>query len=246
MCNREVKFGAFFDFAKKHGAESIATGHYAQSKDGVLLRGHDAAKDQSYFLWAVPKKVLREVIFPIGEYSKTKVRSLARTFTLPVSEKKDSQGICFLGDVSIEDFLKAECGHEPGRALDESGLEIGSHEGAVLYTLGERVHLESAPSGPWYVHAKNIKTNEITVGKERSILRTSDEGVSVTHPNAFQELSNATEAQSRYHGELISGRFDSVSNIFVLEAPTLEPLTSGQSLVLYKGKECVGGGIISS
>src|SRR5690606_21296154 len=125
MCNREVKFGAFWRFAQNHGADFIATGHYAQIQEGKLFRGIDTAKDQSYFLWAVPKEVLAATLMPLGGMEKHRTRTLARRFHLPNATKRDSQGICFLGSISVSDFLQHEFGSAPGIARDTTGAEVG-------------------------------------------------------------------------------------------------------------------------
>jgi len=151
MCNRDVKFGAFFRYAMEQGADAIATGHYRAGE-----------KDQSYFLWAVPKDVLKATIFPVGHMDKSHVRALARQFNLPVAEKRDSQGVCFLGSVSVEEFLQSEFGEVRGRALDAEGIVIGEHDGVLLYTIGERVALHGAQAtGPWFVLAKDVEKNEL-------------------------------------------------------------------------------------
>ncbi|MCI0597897.1 tRNA 2-thiouridine(34) synthase MnmA [Candidatus Parcubacteria bacterium] len=244
MCNRDVKFGAFYHFAKKHEADFIATGHYAKTKEGKLFRGADPAKDQSYFLWAVPRSVLAHTLFPLSAYTKEKVRALARRFTLPVSEKKDSQGICFLGSVSVEDFLRSEVGVREGIARDETGKELGTHEGAALYTFGERASLKEAPSGPWFVVAKDHAKNEITVSKHKQHSSPVVHMV-LTDVNLIGTLDDneQLEAQYRYHGPMLKGVWS--NNTFSPTTPLTEPLAPGQSLVLYRGNECVGGGIIS-
>lgn len=244
MCNREVKFGAFARFAKEKGADYIATGHYARTEGGKLYRAKNAAKDQSYFLWAVPKNALAMTLFPLGEQEdKAEVRSLARTFHLPVAEKRDSQGICFLGAVSVDDFLRAEFGTEGGRALDTEGKEVGKHDGAVLRTLGERVSLQEGEPGPWYVVRKDLEQNVLVVARERrapaATLRTESE-------NWFREPNARMEAQFRYHGPVVKGAYDAASRTFVPDEPLPEPAAPGQSLVFYTGDECVGGGIIAS
>jgi tRNA-specific 2-thiouridylase len=141
MCNREVKFGAFYEFARSHGADAIATGHYARHEGGALLAGVDETKDQSYFLWAVAPEALAYALFPLGSMRKSEVRASAERLGLPNAAKRDSQGICFLGSVSMEDFLRAELPVAPGEAHDTEGVVVGRHEGALLATLGERVAL---------------------------------------------------------------------------------------------------------
>lgn len=243
MCNREVKFGAFYAYAKEKGADYIATGHYARSEDGSLLRSPDVAKDQSYFLWAVPKEALMHTLFPVGHLEKSEVRKLADRFNLPVAEKRDSQGICFLGSISVEDFLRNEFGSEEGVAVDEEGNEIGRHDGAVLHTLGERVSLKGAPPGPWYVARKDMVSNVLTVSKSQAD-KAETAAIHLTEANWFHDLpSGEYEAQYRYHGPVVRGHFDADGQTFVPNEAT-EPLASGQSLVIYTGERCHGGGIM--
>jgi len=249
MCNRDVKFGVFHRFAKAHGADAIATGHYAcilENDSGMhLLRGVDETKDQSYFLWAVPREALANTHFPLGGLYKKEVRALARRYRLPNADKKDSQGICFLGPVSMDDFLRAEIPHDPGVALDLGGGEVGRHDGAVLYTLGERVALSAPLPGPWYVQAKDLEANTLTVSHEH---RASEPVESIklsnlnwlTAPTAGDPLT----AQYRYHGPRISGHLSETLNTFVVDKPLPEPLAQGQSLALYCNEELLGGGII--
>lgn len=244
MCNRDVKFGAFHKFAKESGADYIATGHYAQTRDGKLFRGVDESKDQSYFLWAVPKEALKDTLFPLGEMRKEEVRKLAKKYDLPNAAKKDSQGICFLGSISVEDFLREEMHPEPGKAIDADGKEIGMHDGAVLYTLGERVALNNATPGPWYVVSKDLRTNTIVVSKGVPATASSEiNPIDLSSTNWFNsELNGEVEAQYRYHGPRIRGTHK--NGIFMPLASLPEPIVSGQSLVLYNNDECLGGGII--
>lgn len=239
MCNREVKFGAFYRFAIEKGADFIATGHYAQVLDGELHRGTDPAKDQSYFLWAVPKDVLPQVVFPLGAMQKRDVRMLAKNYDLPVADKKDSQGICFLGPVSIEEFLSHELTLAPGIAHTEDGAPVGTHRGAVAYTLGERAAIEGNAPGPWYVLGKDMEKNELIVGHE--LKQKESGGITLSDANMFAETSGEIEAQYRYHGPIISGTF--ADKVFHPQK-LLETLSSGQSLVLYRGTRVIGGGII--
>lgn len=245
MCNREVKFGAFFNYAMSEGADFVATGHYARTKEGRLFRGTDDAKDQSYFLWAVPKGVLAKILFPLGEMKKEATRKLAKKFNLPNATKRDSQGICFLGSISVEDFLRSEFGSEPGKAIDETGKEVGMHHGALLHTLGERVTLTNAAPGPWFVVKKDIDTNVLMVSHtphatpEMSDIEIRDMNW-ILEPRDGEELT----AQFRYHGPRIKGLFSGTKNFFKPNTLPSEPVTKGQSLVLYREDECVGGGII--
>ena len=213
MCNREVKFGAFYCYAMTEGADAIAMGHYRSGE-----------KDQSYFLWAVPKDILNATIFPIGNYEKKNVRALAKRFNLPVAEKRDSQGICFLGSVSLKEFLEKE---------------FGTDNPALLYTIGQRV-AGDAP-GPWYVVGKDVEKKEIMVSKTRVSI--SQETL-FTDSNWFSVPSNPVEAQYRYHGPRVRGRIE--ENSFISDVPLIETPAPGQSIVFYKNAELVGGGIINS
>ena len=213
MCNREVKFGAFYRYAMAEGADTIAMGHYRSGE-----------KDQSYFLWAVPKEILEATLFPVGNLGKNKVRELAKKFNLPVAEKKDSQGICFLGPVSVKEFLEKE---------------FGTDNPALIYTIGQRV-ASDAP-GPWYVVGKDVGEKEIIVSKTRVSI--SQETL-FTDSNWFSVPSNPVEAQYRYHGPRVRGRIE--ENSFISDVPLIETPAPGQSIVFYKNAELVGGGIINS
>lgn len=242
MCNREVKFGAFYRFAKEHGAHLIATGHYARVEEGRLYRGADESKDQSYFLWAVPKEALSMTLFPLGSYQKSDVRALAKSFNLPVAEKRDSQGICFLGNISMDEFLRNEFGTSPGDALLHDGTKVGTHDGALLHTIGERAPIDGEP-GPWYVVAKDIAKNTLTVSHERATASTSPT-ITLREESKLGSWEGELAAQYRYHGPVVSGTCDAASNTFTPSESLPEPIASGQSLVMYRNDECLGGGII--
>lgn len=235
MCNRDVKFGAFYRFAKAHGADHIAMGHYRSGE-----------KDQRYFLWAVPKHILAETLFPVGNMEKEVVRKLAKGFGLPVAEKKDSQGVCFLGNISIEEFLKSEFGTLPGHALDEKRRVVGTHDGVLLSTIGQRITLCDMPeSGPWFVLAKDVAKNELVVGKSR-IPHASHvpEGIPFTDANWLNDTEGNIEAQYRYRGPRIQGRIEGGRFVSAVDLPEIP--TPGQSIVFYRGDEMLGGGIIAS
>ena len=245
MCNREVKFGAFYRFAMEHQADFIATGHYAQNVGGRILRGVDSAKDQSYFLWAVPKEALLRTLFPVGSLEKSKTRALASEFDVPQAAKKDSQGICFLGSISVDDFLRSEIGSSEGVAIDINGKEVGRHEGAVLATLGERVSLKDALPGPWYVIAKQMKDNILVVSHEHTA-GASSSSLNLTQTNwlTTEYFGKQVEMQYRYHGPVIAGTLSKDGTSFTPETTLPEPIAPGQSLVCYQEDELLGGGII--
>ena len=186
MCNKEVKFGAFFRRAMALGADFVATGHYAriartmrveskklkvksqiQNTKYKLLKGVDVGKDQSYFLWTLGQEQLSKTFFPIGKYKKSQVRALAKKFNLPVAEKKDSQGLCFVGKLDMKDFLAHFIKEKEGIVLGESGEYIGSHRGAYFYTLGERhgftITKKGVDDAPYYIVAKDLVNNTVTV-----------------------------------------------------------------------------------
>lgn len=235
MCNKEVKFGAFYRYALSAGSAHIATGHYRAGE-----------KDQSYFLWAVPRAIIAQTLFPVGQLEKHAVRQLARRFAIPVAEKRDSQGVCFLGNISVDEFLRAEFGEMPGRALDEKGRVMGMHDGVLLHTIGERIALKEADeAGPWFVLAKDIAANELIVGKTRlAHSGHSRQDIGFTDPNWLDDPSGSITAQLRYRGKRVAGRVE--TNRFISTEPLSEIPVPGQSIVFYRGDELVGGGIISS
>lgn len=254
FCNRDIKFGVFARDAFARGADYIATGHYAQlnhhDNDITFLRSVDEKKDQSYFLWAVSKDVFSNTLFPVGKYEKSYVRELAKKFNIPVAQKRDSQGICFLGPISVEEFLRLEFGINVGRAVDMNGKEIGTHDGAVLYTIGERITLHNSVSGPWYVVAKHFDKNELVVSHENTapVARNATGTVfALEQTNWFADPLLAQSAQYRYHGPLVSGamKMKNEEYLFVPNEPLKEAIADGQSLVLYNGAQCIGGGILN-
>lgn len=245
LCNRHIKFGAFATWAFENGADFVATGHYAQNVEGRLKRGVDAGKDQSYFLWQLTPEDLTRALFPVGGYAKSEVRALAQKCNLPVAAKKDSQGLCFVGDVTMRDFLQHYIPLKPGAVLNEGGVPIGEHDGAALYTLGERhgfrVTIQGSESVPHYVIAISVADNTITVSPDREkAYRTS---VRLVDTNwHVQPGQQKLLAQARYHEEPQECTVSSEAVTF--SAPHLA--APGQSLVLYDGDSVVGGGIITA
>ena len=255
MCNREVKFGAFWKWAEGQGADFIATGHYAQNKDGRLFVSKDTNKDQSYFLWTLKQADLDHVLFPVGGMAKPEVRALAKKFKLPNAEKKDSQGLCFIGKLDVKEFLSHYIETGNGDVLNESGEVIGNHPGALLFTIGERhgftVTKKTPNDAPYFVVSKDVGNNTLTVSNESraGVLQSSRQEVSlgrVSWVSAPPLAGENLQARSRYRQALedvsvISGGID---EIFVKFAIPQNTLTPGQSLVIYRGDECLGGGII--
>ncbi len=186
MCNKHVKFGGFFDYAMREGADFVATGHYAQTRDASRRGGSVAAelalsadegKDQTYFLWAIPEEILPKTIFPIGALRKDEVRVIAEYAALPVFNKKDSQGVCFIGQLDMKEFLKDRLRPERGDVCDLAGNVIGSHDGAMLYTIGERhgffVENKVTDAEPQFIIRKDIARNILYAGPHESLV-TSD------------------------------------------------------------------------
>ena len=170
MCNKYVKFGGFLDFALKNGADFIATGHYARNIDDRLIVSKDSNKDQTYFLWTLNQKQLSHVLFPVGHLEKPEVRKLAKKFKLPVADKKDSQGLCFIGKVDFKEFLATFTKLERGNVLNERKEVIGFHDGAQLFTIGERhgftITKKTPDDAPYFIVSKDVKANTITVSSK--------------------------------------------------------------------------------
>lgn len=252
MCNRYVKFGGFFNWAMKQGADFVATGHYAQIEDGKLVAGDDKNKDQSYFLWTLTKEQLSKTLFPVGNIEKPEVRKLAKKFGLPNAEKKDSQGLCFIGKIDIKDFLSHYIDSKKGDVLDEKGNIIGEHDGAFFFTIGERhgftITKKSPHDLPYYVISKDIKNNTVTAANKtdgalpNGITKTNLADVNWNQGSV--PVNKILLARSRYREELQEIKFiDQTTVEFIKPQYTISP---GQSLVVYDGKVCLGGGILSA
>ena len=258
VCNREIKFGTFLSRAAALGADLIATGHYARTEqtDGRhLLRGIDSGKDQSYFLWAVPEAALEKTLFPVGGYLKSDVRKLARSFGLPTAAKKDSQGLCFLGHIDVREFLSHYLDVRPGNVRDGAGEIIGEHDGALLYTVGQRhgfrVRARGESSVPRYVLTTDVVKNEITVGETPHAQSYSPGGGTLTAEDAHwigppPAIGSTVFCSVRYRdrgrpGSVVSMEGDS----FSVKVEGLVAVAPGQSIVLYDGDRCLGGGTAS-
>jgi tRNA-specific 2-thiouridylase len=258
MCNRSIKFGGFLKYAIEHGADFVATGHYAQVREEngtfKLVEGKDKNKDQSYFLWTLTQAELSRIAFPVGDLEKPEVRALAQKFGLPTAAKKDSQGVCFLGPLDMHDFLAHYIEPKKGDVLNERGEVIGFHDGAFFLTRGERrgftVTKKTPNDPPLYIVAKDIEHNTITVSPKRAGLDgeyavTAVELESVSFSSHVPHDGERLLARFRYRQEpvpcevLPQGLHASVH--FIEPQSAVSP---GQSLVLYRGEECVGGGVI--
>jgi tRNA-uridine 2-sulfurtransferase len=262
LCNREIKFGVCFDYARRLGAEWVATGHYARVEHGAgsasprLLRGLDASKDQSYFLHAMPSHALARTLFPVGSLQKADVRRIARELALPVFDKKDSTGICFIGERPFAEFLAQFLPAQPGAIETAEGRTVGEHRGLMYYTLGQRQGLSiggrsDASEEAWYVADKDLRRNVLVVvqGHDHPALLRSEllasqlAWVAGAPPAAELECT----AKVRYRQpdqacrvQMLPGGSCSVH----FETPQ-RAVTPGQYVVFYRGEECLGGGVIA-
>ncbi|MDB4983942.1 MAG: tRNA (5-methylaminomethyl-2-thiouridylate)-methyltransferase, tRNA-specific 2-thiouridylase [Patescibacteria group bacterium] len=250
MCNREVKFGGFLNWALEHGADHVATGHYARN-DGQLMKGVDPSKDQSYFLWMLTKEQLSKILFPIGHLEKSDVRKLAEKFKLPTATKKDSQGICFIGEIDMKEFLRHYIDINPGDVLNIDGEKIGTHDGSLFYTLGERhgfvISKKTTRDMPYYVVEKNIDKNTITVSQDPASFENSTDVILRDCVWREKIISDKKyDAQIRYHGHLKPGILvQGVQGEWIVHFDESDfSLSPGQSVVVYDGDVCVGGGIV--
>jgi tRNA-specific 2-thiouridylase len=262
LCNRRMKFGALLDYAYKEGFDCLATGHYCQRKLGIhgspeLWEGLDKNKDQSYFLARITRAQLEGARFPLGEISKTEVRQLAKKFDLPVAEKKDSQGICFLGKVKIPQFLSHFIEDNPGEIITESGKVLGTHLGLHRYTLGQRrgIGIPSNTDNEFYVvTGKNEATNQLIVAFENQKESTlwghkciiEDFGIlSVHQMEDFQDKPLLAKARYRDPSTPITLTFIAENKCEILFKEPQRALTPGQVLAIYMGEQLVGSGIYS-
>jgi tRNA-specific 2-thiouridylase len=254
MCNEHVKFGAFYHWSKSYGAHKIATGHYAQTKRDndttMLIKGVDTDKDQSYFLWRIKQDVLSDILFPIGDTTKTDIRKEARNAGIPTAHKADSQGICFLGEIDMYTFLSHYIHLKDGHVLDQDGKTIGLHRGALLYTIGQRhgFTISGTPAHtPHYIISRDIESNTITVSTSQPIDAKTE--IELTDINELGSgWADNMDALPRYHASPVPvARVNKSGSRGCIQrtAHDTHAWVRGQSCVLYKNVECVGGGVIS-
>ncbi len=249
MCNQEVKFKLFLNVALEDGADMIATGHYATTAKGKLLKAKDANKDQTYFLYRVSGEALKKTLFPIGEYTKPEVRQLAKKFDLVTASKKESMGICFVGKVGIKEFLTYELGAQKhGAIVDQNGLKIGSHDGAIFYTIGQRHGLDVGGGLPYYVVGKDMKKNEVYVTTDLDDKRLWNKELKITDAHWITEKpkdGDKIQVRTRHRAALVNGLVKKDgSNFRIVLSEEVRALTPGQSAVIYSDQEVLGGGII--
>jgi tRNA-specific 2-thiouridylase len=267
LCNAEIKFKAFLDHAMRLGAEKIATGHYARVRevDGEfqLLKGLDASKDQSYFLHRLNQAQLSKTMFPVGELHKTEVRRIADEIGLPNAKKKDSTGICFIGERPFRDFLNRYIANAPGLIKDEQGRKIGNHVGLSFYTLGQRQGLgigglkeKGAQRGggehqPWFVARKDLATNTLFAvqGHDHPWLLYGAlyaDDLSWCAPHHPAPGRYAAKTRYRQTDAPCSLRYNEKGELVLAFDEPQWAVTPGQSAVLYDGDVCLGGGVIAS
>jgi tRNA-uridine 2-sulfurtransferase len=260
LCNREIKFKTFLDEAHALGAEKIATGHYARVDfhEGRyrLLRAVDAAKDQSYFLHALGQQQLAATLFPLGEIKKPRVRELAREAALPTHAKKDSTGICFIGERDFRSFLAQYIPARSGEMRTPAGELIGEHQGVMYYTLGQRNGLgiggrHGASGEAWYVVGKDVAANVLYVAQggenhwlySRRLLTETPSWVAGTAPSDHFRCTARTRYRQSDQACVVSVRDDGLEVCF--DEPQ-RAVTPGQSVVLYDGDACLGGAVIAA
>ncbi len=261
-CNKYIKFDRFVKEADRLGCAFVATGHYARtsschpeervftSDEGshvCILKGTDGNKDQSYFLWAIDRGILPRVLFPIGHLTKPEVREIARAHNLPVAEKKDSTGICFVGEVEMASFLKERIAEDPGDIVTTDGTIVGKHTGVNFYTIGQRHGLQIGGGEPFYVVAKRSETKELVVSSNFHPALFSKE-LTATNLNWFENFDapRRCEARIRYRQPVQSCEiiFKSDDNVTVRFDAPQRAVTAGQSIVFYDKDMMLGGGII--
>ncbi len=253
MCNQEIKFKLFYEKAMEMGADFIATGHYARENNGKLLRAVDENKDQTYFLYRISKDSLKHTLFPIGEMKKPEVKKLAQDNGLHNAYKKESMGVCFVGEVGMKDFLKKYIEVVPGEIREiESERKLGYHEGAIFYTIGQRHGLyltgvagEVNDGMPYYVVKKDITKNIVYVSKNLNDEHIWTDKLTLKDVFLREKLDFSSEksvlVRLRHRAPLILAKFDGKNLIF--EDKIKRP-ASGQSAVLYENEICLGGGVI--
>lgn len=243
-CNKEIKFGLFLKKALSEGADFIATGHYVRIKGPNLYKAKDKNKDQSYFLWTLKEGQLKHCLFPIGDYTKPEVRIMAKKFGLSTYNKKDSQGVCFVGPLDMKKFLTRYIKNKKGKILDTEGNILGEHDGVFYYTIGQRHGLDLKDGqGPYYVIKKDLKRNLIYVGKEKNLGSSVTKLSEINWINKAVKLPSELEVKIRYRSKSEKATLLKDGTLKFLKS--VRAITPGQSAVLYRGSQMIGGGIIN-
>lgn len=256
LCNKHIKFDHFFDFAMKHGFDKVATGHYARVEHtpthSLMLKGLDKNKDQSYFLAQISQKALAKTLFPLGELEKPEVRAIADKLNLSVAKKKDSTGICFIGERDFKAFLANYLPAKSGPIIDlETKAVLGTHVGVLYYTLGQRKGLDiNAHEGPWFVAGKDIQSNELYVVKGEDNPWLTSQSALVKELNWFNpiDLSSPLECSAKFRyrqkdQNVMISALEPEAVLVTYKSP-IAAVTPGQEAVFYLGDICLGGGVI--
>ncbi len=262
LCNREIKFNVFLDFAEKLGAEKLVTGHFAniqrlENGEYQLLRAADENKDQTYFLYMINQRALSKAFFPVGGLHKNQVREIAREAGIPVSEKKDSTGVCFIGERNFKQFLSGYLPAQPGAMITTDGKVVGRHDGLMYYTLGQRRGLGIGGSGDgrrWFVVKKDLENNLLVVqqGEDSPLLYTHQAtGSELTwlagHAPVTDGQTLNCQVRLRHRQPLQACRLTLKDGQALMEFPQAQrAVTPGQSAVFYQDKVCLGGAIVDS
>lgn len=254
LCNQYIKFHSFYQYAKNQGFEYLATGHYAQvdhqEMESLLLRGKDTNKDQSYFLCQIPKEALTHTLFPLGGLTKPEVRSLAEKLDLPIAKKKDSTGICFIGERNFREFLKNYLPAKSGKIINVDTTEVlGNHEGVLYYTIGQRKGLDiGGVGGPWFVVGKNVEKNELYVasGEDNSWLTSTECRVTGVHwlKEIEDEISCTAKFRYRQKDHPVHLKKISANEVSCYYPQGVNAVTPGQEAVFYLEEVVLGGGVI--
>jgi tRNA-specific 2-thiouridylase len=256
MCNTEIKFKVFLEKALSLGADFVATGHYARIEQRIeargysLLKGVDPAKDQSYFLYTLKQEQLSKILFTIGHLKKSEVRKLAKKFKLPTAEKKDSQGICFIGKIDVREFLKVHLKAKIGEIVTTTGQNLGQHLGLPYYTIGQRQGIGLGGDGPYYVVNKNLQKNILLVTNDKNDKQLWKKKFTITNltwVGKAPKFPLATGVTIRYHHPEYPALIN-LSNPDKLSISFDQPqraITAGQSAVIYIDDEVLGGGVIN-
>lgn len=248
MCNQEVKFKLFLEAALEDGADVIATGHYARVKDGVLLQAVDSNKDQTYFLYRVTGEALQKTLFPLGEFTKPEVREMAKARGLYTAGKKDSQGICFVGQIGIREFLSQYVEQRAGDIIDkQTGKVLGHHDGAIFYTIGQRHGLDVGGGLPYYVVGKDMDKNEVYVTTNLNDDALWKPELTVVHAHWINDApaAGSYHIRVRHRAPLVKAElsYEGDEVKLALDSPE-RAVAPGQSIVMYDGDVCIGGGIL--
>ncbi|MDD3032605.1 MAG: tRNA 2-thiouridine(34) synthase MnmA [Candidatus Pacebacteria bacterium] len=236
-CNREIKFGLFLNEAKKRGADFIATGHYIKKRGSFLYKADDERKDQSYFLWQLPSNKIKNLLFPLGDFKKEDIKKIIKKENIETS--KESQEICFVVGDTI-DFLKKKIKTKKGKILNEKKELLGEHEGVWFYTIGQRKGLD-LPQGPFFVFKKDVKNNILYVTKNKDLLLKKEVRFKKSNWFIEEDFPIKAMAKIRYRAKELPCVIYKGKAIF--KAPQ-NAVTTGQSIVFYKNKKLIGGGVI--